>query len=418
MKKYIFLLLFILSNILNAKNVIGYINYLTEEDIKEISINEDPNIYLEEKYKGRYYAKIEKEFIRIYPRLYNVEFEKNVYEKENLSNVVPSIKIGDVIEDDRYIMSSLNNEILKDNYLFDIDYIYEINDEGKMILKVINKSQKENFINFGIEIKKDRAITNFKFSRNNIFSNDLLNMNALVSIKDYNSILNINYNVFDFLGNKLKTYVGYDSDNGFNFGSEYTRYFVLENNKMNPHVLKPKIGLNYSYKNQSKFNIETGINYKKIFENGFIIDTTTSLGYNIFKNINDNYFTLKNETNLKWSFLNSKNNFNFTLSKISKKNKFKSKEGRTSNMNEFLGQYLISSENEITTLDIFDMRTYIFADLLLSGDYLEKTVVNSGTGIGLIYNISPIKFEGYIGINFDTIKKLGFVGGLSLEFDI
>lgn len=415
--KKIFILFFLFIVNIYSKEVVGYINFLTNEDLQEISKSDDPNIYLKNKYSNKYYAEIREESIKIYPRLKEIVYKENVYSKEKLKSIVSDIKVGDIL-DNSVSISPLIKQIIEDNGLYNIELIYSINDFGDVILNVIDKSKSDYSLKLGMEVKQNQAKPQIYYQKNEIFKNDSLKLEAYITIKDYFTNTNLQYERFDYNGNKIILDLGFSKEKGFYLSSEYNRYFIKEKDKEKDYLLKPKAKIYYINKNdKSNFITAIGLTFDKKFSNDLYVNTDFDFSYNILNNFSDNFLILENDTTIKYNFLESKNEIRISSKKLKNENKLMTKNKRYTSEN-FKGDYIISTTNNMITSVLLDARGYIFTDATLVGDYDRNLIFNTSLGAGIIYEISPIKTEAYLGINYNTLNKTSIIGGVSLEFEM
>ncbi|WP_064592177.1 hypothetical protein [Streptobacillus moniliformis] len=419
MKKYILILFIYLSTITFSVEVKGFITYLSEDEIKKIEQQEEVNEYLEKKYPGKYYAEKLGDVIYVYPRIEYIKLVSNEYNMNSILKALPDIYIGKILRDVDFLVDSKTVELLKEQKIVNLYYRVVIDDNGSVGVAIDEVNENSDDVKLSVGFDNNESVATIEYIKGNFRENDVLNFMTNIYFRDISTDINIGYTIFDFKRNeKYIISGGLNKEDGLFIKAEAQKYALSNKIKSYEYFIKPDISLKYSYYDTHKLTASMGMNYKMKVISGLKVNLNTNIKYEnrFLTNDYNIFFESKLNSSIDLSNdakLNNELFLKFATIPLKDRNKIKVYDARIIKDKDIGGDLAFVFKTNLDSFKVFDSQLYFFNDLIVYKNFGVNAMFTNGMGVGIKSKFLPVDFNAYLGLGFNSNKKVGTLGGLN-----
>ncbi|CAM3098504.1 hypothetical protein STFE110948_02040 [Streptobacillus felis] len=419
MKKYILLLILILSSYTYSKEVKGFTTYLTSNEIKKIEKQENINEYLEKEYSGKYYAEILEDAINIYPRVQYIKINSKKYNMNSILKALPDIYIGKILRDVDFLFDPKTIELLNEQEILNLYYRVVIDKDGTVGVVIDEVNENSDEIYTDVSINNMESVATFNYTKGNFRDNDVLNFDTKIYFKDIKADIKANYSIYNFKRNEKYIFSGgLDKEDGLFLKAEAQKYALSNKISSYEYFIKPNVSFKYSYLDTHKINLVMGMDYKMKVISGLKLNLNTNINYeNRFLTNDYNIFfesRLNSSVDLSNNAkLNNELYLKFATIPLKEKYKIKVYDAKIIEDNEIGGDLAFMFKTNVDSFKILDSQLYFFNDLIVYQNYTKNVKFTDGLGVGIKSKFLPVDLNGYLGLGFNSNKKVGLLAGLN-----
>ncbi|WP_064579609.1 hypothetical protein [Streptobacillus moniliformis] len=419
MKKYILILFIYLSTITFSVEVKGFITYLSEDEIKKIEQQEEVNEYLEKKYPGKYYAEKLGDVIYVYPRIEYIKLVSNEYNMNSILKALPDIYIGKILRDVDFLVDSKTVELLKEQKIVNLYYRVVIDDNGSVGVAIDEVNENSDDVKLSVGFDNNESVATIEYIKGNFRENDVLNFMTNIYFRDISTDINIGYTIFDFKRNeKYIISGGLNKEDGLFIKAEAQKYALSNKIKSYEYFIKPDISLKYSYYDTHKLTASMGMNYKMKVISGLKVNLNTNIKYEnrFLTNDYNIFFESKLNSSIDLSNdakLNNELFLKFATTPLKDRNKIKVYDARIIKDKDIGGDLAFVFKTNLDSFKVFDSQLYFFNDLIVYKNFGVNAMFTNGMGVGIKSKFLPVDLNAYLGLGFNSNKKVGTLGGLN-----
>ncbi|ACZ01574.1 hypothetical protein KX935_03255 [Streptobacillus moniliformis] len=419
MKKYILILFIYLSTITFSVEVKGFITYLSEDEIKKIEQQEEVNEYLEKKYPGKYYAEKLGDVIYVYPRIEYIKLVSNEYNMNSILKALPDIYIGKILRDVDFLVDSKTVELLKEQKIVNLYYRVVIDDNGSVGVAIDEVNENSDDVKLSVGFDNNESVATIEYIKGNFRENDVLNFMTNIYFRDISTDINIGYTIFDFKRNeKYIISGGLNKEDGLFIKAEAQKYALSNKIKSYEYFIKPDISLKYSYYDTHKLTASMGMNYKMKVISGLKVNLNTNIKYEnrFLTNDYNIFFESKLNSSIDLSNdakLNNELFLKFATIPLKDRNKIKVYDARIIKDKDIGGDLAFVFKTNLDSFKVFDSQLYFFNDLIVYKNFGVNAMFTNGMGVGIKSKFLPVDLNAYLGLGFNSNKKVGTLGGLN-----
>ncbi|WP_064605437.1 hypothetical protein [Streptobacillus moniliformis] len=419
MKKYILILFIYLSTITFSVEVKGFITYLSEDEIKKIEQQEEVNEYLEKKYPGKYYAEKLGDVTYVYPRIEYIKLVSNEYNMNSILKALPDIYIGKILRDVDFLVDSKTVELLKEQKIVNLYYRVVIDDNGSVGVAIDEVNENSDDVKLSVGFDNNESVATIEYIKGNFRENDVLNFMTNIYFRDISTDINIGYTIFDFKRNeKYIISGGLNKEDGLFIKAEAQKYALSNKIKSYEYFIKPDISLKYSYYDTHKLTASMGMNYKMKVISGLKVNLNTNIKYEnrFLTNDYNIFFESKLNSSIDLSNdakLNNELFLKFATIPLKDRNKIKVYDARIIKDKDIGGDLAFVFKTNLDSFKVFDSQLYFFNDLIVYKNFGVNAMFTNGMGVGIKSKFLPVDLNAYLGLGFNSNKKVGTLGGLN-----
>ncbi|WP_064613405.1 hypothetical protein [Streptobacillus moniliformis] len=419
MKKYILILFIYLSTITFSVEVKGFITYLSEDEIKKIEQQEEVNEYLEKKYPGKYYAEKLGDVIYVYPRIEYIKLVSNEYNMNSILKALPDIYIGKILRDVDFLVDSKTVELLKEQKIVNLYYRVVIDDNGSVGVAIDEVNENSDDVKLSVGFDNNESVATIEYIKGNFRENDVLNFMTNIYFRDISTDINIGYTIFDFKRNeKYIISGGLNKEDGLFIKAEAQKYALSNKIKSYEYFIKPDISLKYSYYDTHKLTASMGMNYKMKVISGLKVNLNTNIKYEnrFLTNDYNIFFESKLNSSIDLSNdakLNNELFLKFATIPLKDRNKIKVYDARIIKDKDIGGDLAFVFKTNLDSFKVFDSQLYFFNELIVYKNFGVNAMFTNGMGVGIKSKFLPVDLNAYLGLGFNSNKKVGTLGGLN-----
>lgn len=419
MKKYILILFIYLSTITFSVEVKGFITYLSEDEIKKIEQQEEVNEYLEKKYPGKYYAEKLGDVIYVYPRIEYIKVVSNEYNMNSILKALPDIYIGKILRDVDFLVDSKTVELLKEQKIVNLYYRVVIDDNGSVGVAIDEVNENSDDVKLSVGFDNNESVATIEYIKGNFRENDVLNFMTNIYFRDISTDINIGYTIFDFKRNeKYIISGGLNKEDGLFIKAEAQKYALSNKIKSYEYFIKPDISLKYSYYDTHKLTASMGMNYKMKVISGLKVNLNTNIKYEnrFLTNDYNIFFESKLNSSIDLSNdakLNNELFLKFATIPLKDRNKIKVYDARIIKDKDIGGDLAFVFKTNLDSFKVFDSQLYFFNELIVYKNFGVNAMFTNGMGVGIKSKFLPVDLNAYLGLGFNSNKKVGTLGGLN-----
>ncbi|CAM3171772.1 hypothetical protein [Streptobacillus ratti] len=419
MKKYILILFIYLSTITFSIEVKGFITYLSDSEIKKIEKQKEPNDYLEKKYPGKYYAERLGDVIYVYPRIEYIKLVSNEYNMNSILKALPDIYIGKILRDVDFLVDAQTIELLKEQKIINLYYRTVIDNNGSVGVAIDEVNENSDDVKLSVGFDNNESVASIEYIKGNFRENDVINFVTNIYFRDISADINLGYTIFDFKRNEKYLFSGgLNKKDGLFIKAEAQKYALSNKIKSYEYFIKPDISLKYSYLDAHKITVSMGMNYKMKIISGLKLNLNTNIKYENRFITNDYNIFFESTLNSSVDLSNNaklNNEFFLKFATIPLKDKYKINIYDAKIVDNSIkgGDLAFVFKTNLDSFKLFDSQLYFFNDLIVYKNFGKKAVFTNGMGVGIKSKYLPLDFNAYLGLGFDSNKKVGTLGGLS-----